>query len=62
LTITGEHLYYNIQLAGNPLPPVVEEQVSHEEVLALGEAKSDDMRRLVEKIVDLVGVTGQLTE
>ncbi|CAE6438832.1 hypothetical protein ACGC1H_006939 [Rhizoctonia solani] len=50
------------ELAGKPLPPVVEAEVSHEEVLALGEAKSDDMRRLVEKIVDLVGASGQLTE
>jgi purine nucleoside phosphorylase len=51
-----------IQIAGKSLPPVVEAEVSHEEVLALGEAKSDDMRRLVEKIVDIIGVTGQLTE
>ncbi|KAG8747794.1 hypothetical protein FRC10_011239 [Ceratobasidium sp. 414] len=50
------------EIAGTPLPPVVEAEVSHEEVLALGAAKSEDMRRLVEKIVDLIGVTGQLVE
>ncbi|KAG8681395.1 hypothetical protein FRC09_017518, partial [Ceratobasidium sp. 395] len=50
------------EIAGKPLPPVVEAEVSHEEVLALGAAKSEDMRRLVEKIVDLIGVTGQLVE
>lgn len=50
----------NAQIAGKPLAPVVEAEVSHEEVLALGAAKSDDMRRLVEKIVDLIGITGQL--
>ncbi|KAF8706164.1 hypothetical protein RHS03_04826, partial [Rhizoctonia solani] len=50
------------EIAGNPLPPVLEAEVSHGEVLAVGETRSNDMRRLVEKIVDLVGVTGQLTE
>ncbi|KAF8609015.1 inosine guanosine and xanthosine phosphorylase family protein [Ceratobasidium sp. AG-I] len=50
------------EIAGKPLAPVVEAEVSHAEVLAIGEAKSKDMRRLVEKIVDSIGVTGQLTE
>ncbi|QRV94267.1 5'-methylthioadenosine phosphorylase [Ceratobasidium sp. AG-Ba] len=50
------------EIAGKPLPPVVEAEVSHEEVLALGKAKSADMRRLVEKIVGSIGVTGQLVE
>lgn len=50
------------EIAGKPLALVVEAEVSHEEVLALGAAKSDDMRRLVEKIVDSIGVTGQLVE
>ncbi|QRV79629.1 5'-methylthioadenosine phosphorylase [Ceratobasidium sp. AG-Ba] len=50
------------EIAGKPLPPVVEAEVSHEEVLALGKAKSADMRRLVEKIVGSIGVTGQVVE
>jgi len=50
------------QIAGKPLPLAVEAEVSHAEVLALGASKGTDMRRLVEKIVDLIGVTGQLVE
>ena len=41
------------QLAGKPLPPVVEAEVSHEEVLEIGRQRGEDMRKLVEKIVEM---------
>ncbi|KAG8926809.1 hypothetical protein FRC02_008645 [Tulasnella sp. 418] len=41
------------EIAGVPLPPYKAEEVSHEEVLEIGRMRGDDMRRLVEKVVDL---------
>jgi len=42
------------EIAGIPLPPVIEEEVTHSEVLEVGLAKGDDMRKLVEKIIELL--------
>ncbi|KZT28296.1 inosine guanosine and xanthosine phosphorylase family protein [Neolentinus lepideus HHB14362 ss-1] len=43
------------ELSGRPLPPVPQVEVSHEEVLAIGKEKSEVMRSLVEKMIELIG-------
>ncbi|EPQ51758.1 inosine guanosine and [Gloeophyllum trabeum ATCC 11539] len=43
------------ELAGTPLPPSPQVEVSHEEVLAIGKEKSEVMRALVEKTIELIG-------
>ncbi|KAE9407749.1 hypothetical protein BT96DRAFT_986394 [Gymnopus androsaceus JB14] len=42
------------EIAGNPKAEVVDEVVSHEEVLALGMLKGNLVKRLVEKVLDLI--------
>ncbi|KAF5382368.1 hypothetical protein D9757_009783 [Collybiopsis confluens] len=42
------------EVSGKPIPAVVNETVSHEEVLAIGSLKGDVMKMLVEKVVDLL--------
>ncbi|TFK52960.1 inosine guanosine and xanthosine phosphorylase family protein [Heliocybe sulcata] len=46
------------ELAGRPLPPVPQVEVSHEEVLAIGKEKGEVMRSLVEKMIELLGKSG----
>ncbi|KAF9078327.1 hypothetical protein BDP27DRAFT_1309419 [Rhodocollybia butyracea] len=42
------------EIAGNLIEPVIDEKVSHEEVLALGKMKGDLMKSLVAKVLDLL--------
>jgi len=42
------------EIAGNPIAEVVDEVVSHEEVLALGKLKGGLVKSLVEKVLDLL--------
>jgi len=42
------------ELAGRPLEKVVQEVVSHEEVLRVGQEKAEVMRQLVELIIDMI--------
>jgi purine nucleoside phosphorylase len=42
------------QLAGKTLPDIQTRVVSHEEVLAIGKEKSEVMRKVVERIVEVI--------
>ncbi|KIK51557.1 hypothetical protein GYMLUDRAFT_50499 [Collybiopsis luxurians FD-317 M1] len=46
------------EIAGKPIVGVVDETISHEEVLAVGSLKGDVMKSLVEKVADLLHPVG----